>query len=185
MRNRASVSGGVSVLIILLMIALSAFALLALYSARSNYLLAEKNANWINNYYKLDASAREAVGCLESVARDFPKSDGDISDADLETVAALNWEVLSHSPLTVTQTVSRDTAHLTVTLSLKDGGAGGIRWDVLSWLEFQDRFDYNVGQNIITEFDDDVLSLLESQVLSDGPGGESEPDIAAFGGLLK
>ena len=145
MRYRASLQGGISVLIILMMITLSIFGLLALYSARSNYKLAERNAEWTTKYYALDTYARQETARLDDLSRGF--SDGAPTEAEVEAMGALGWTVLAREPLTVARKVSQDTMHIEIELALNTA-TDRPTWDVLAWRETQDGFDYNVGQDL-------------------------------------
>ena len=130
------------------MIALSAFGLLALYSARSNYVMAKKNADWTVRYYTLDDAARESVARLEALIGAFPDSSEGLSDSEQSAVSELGWRVIGQNPYTVSKTVTIDTMHMEVTLALLRTDRGEMRWDVLSWREYQDNFDYNQGQDV-------------------------------------
>ena len=148
MRKNPSISGGISILIILLMIALSTFGLLALYSARTNHLLAEKNALWTKQYYALDTVARKAVADLEHLSAGFINPGQGLTIAEGEALEARDWRVVSTAPLTVAQTVSLESMHIEITLALNLGAADSTRWDVLYWVEKQEGFDYSVGKNV-------------------------------------
>jgi len=146
--------GGASVLIILLMIALSAFGLLALYGARSDYRLAEKNADWTQKYYTVDTLAQKETARLDKALRDLSEGVYDASDKVTLTVAARNiitslgWVFPPGGPFTVTKTVSLDTMHITVTLALPSPVKENASCTVLEWLETQDGFTYDEGLNI-------------------------------------
>ena len=149
MRKKATVSGGISVLIILMMIALSAFALLALYAARSNHVLAEKNANRIKAYYQLDTSAREAVVSLNRLFSNLGDQESGMLTVDGErALLEQEWTIVKKSPLTVSRKVSQESMHIQVTLALRQDGAASPQWEVLSWAASQDDFDYNTGLNV-------------------------------------
>ena len=146
MKHRASMQGGASILIILLMIALAAFSLLALYSARSDYKLAEKNAEWTRAYYELDTLAWKEVARLEQSLRDLPAED--FSAAGSRAAVSLGWTAASDDPLTVGKTVDRGTMHIEVTLALRPARAGMAVHTILAWRETQDGFDYGDGLDI-------------------------------------
>lgn len=53
------VKGSSSVLIIMIMLFLVTLGVLVLISSRSNYLLSQKNASWVKDYYRLESIANE------------------------------------------------------------------------------------------------------------------------------
>ena len=141
MKNRSTMQGGASILIILLMIALSAFGLLALYSARSDYKLAEKSASRTQLYYALDATARAETARLELALRGA-------SAPGADTAMSLGWTPLPGGDSVVTKTVTQDAMCIVITLSLPPPGADEASCTVLEWRETQDRFVYPEGYDV-------------------------------------
>jgi len=139
----------------MLMIALSAFGLLALYAARSDYKLAEKSAQWTQKYYQLDAEASKEAQRLNELVSGFAAGNGAFTEAERGAVASLGWDIQAADPLTVTKTVSEDAMHVEITLALRRPGQSGAAPNapcctVLGWREVQDEFDYSGGLNVWT-----------------------------------
>ncbi|MDR0380667.1 MAG: hypothetical protein LBH86_01545 [Oscillospiraceae bacterium] len=140
MKRQASMQGSPSILIILIMLSLSAFGVLAMMSAYSDYKLAEKNAEWARRCFVLETRAQESVGRLDAAL-------SGVSDADFAgEAAAQGWEIVSESPLLVSRDVSDADAHLRVELALS--GGPGPRCRVRTWRQWQDDFVYDGGMNI-------------------------------------
>lgn len=66
-RDRISV-GGASIILIMLVLALSSFALLAIRSSMNEKRLALKTANSIQEYYDMDAEATEIYAKINTIA---------------------------------------------------------------------------------------------------------------------
>ncbi|MDR2670794.1 MAG: hypothetical protein LBC26_03610 [Oscillospiraceae bacterium] len=140
MKRQASMQGSPSILIILIMLSLSAFGVLAMMSAYSDYKLAEKNTEWARRGLVLETQAQESVGRLDAAL-------AGASAADFARAAeAQGWEVVSESPLLVSRDVSDADAHLRVELALNAGS--GPRYRIRSWRQWQDDFVYDDGMNV-------------------------------------
>ncbi len=155
MKHQASMQGSASILIILIMISLSAFGVLSMMSAYSDYKLAQKNAAWTASCYALDAEAQRRVGLLNeslhAAGGGFP---GGAPTAEAFREMALGvlpgsgWDLVSEDPFVVKCVVSRDKLHLNVELRLHPPENSPALYTVLSWRGAQDLFSYNQGQNI-------------------------------------
>jgi hypothetical protein len=132
--------GSPSILIILIMLSLSAFGVLAMMSAYSDYKLAEKNTEWVRRCFVLETQAQESVGRLDAAL-------ADVSAADFAREAeAQGWEVVSESPLLVSRDVNDADAHLRIELALNTGSEP--RYRIRTWRQWQDDFVYDDGMNI-------------------------------------
>ncbi|MDR0671038.1 MAG: hypothetical protein LBF64_01870 [Oscillospiraceae bacterium] len=140
MKRQASMQGSPSILIILIMLSLSAFGVLAMMSAYSDYKLAEKNTEWVRRCFVLETQAQAAVGELDAALS------GASADDFAREAAAQGWEIVSESPLLVSRDVSDADAHLRVELALSAGP--GPHYRVRTWRQWQDDFVYDDGMNI-------------------------------------
>lgn len=139
--------GSASILIILIMLALSAFGVLAMMSAYSDYRLAQKNADRIKQHYALETEAQKEVGLLNEALAASAVTEFSLSWA-AGRAEALGWETLAEeAPLVVGRDVDIGSIHLRAEVEIVPGGGPGY-CRVLVWREWQDEFDYGGGLDI-------------------------------------
>ncbi len=154
MKGQSSVQGSASILIILIMISLTAFGMLSLMSAYSDFKLAKKDGEWAQAYYVLDTDAERAVGELNEelfahFAKQTPGSSWDaLLAAAPPVLEKLGWEVLSQEPVTAGMTLARGPSYLRVEIELREPGEDLRFFRVTCWQQQQDEFLYDEGWNV-------------------------------------
>ena len=136
MKKAVSFPGGVSLLLILLMLTLTAFGLLTLVSAHSDYKLSGKNAESADRFYTLDTQGQRALRDLETA---FARL-GDQTQA----LSAEGWTITQQSPLTAVRTWERDGVTLMAEVVWAQTGPLQIR----QWVIAHPVFDYDDGLDI-------------------------------------
>ncbi len=153
MKSQASMQGSASMLVILIMISLSAFGVLDMITAFSDYKLAQKNVEATQGHYQLDGEAQRRLCVLnESLGaqwrRGVHSSFDDFLETQRDTLQAQGWTLSGQNSTVAEQTVTRDSAHITVRLQLKVPVGDNCFYSVVSWRETREPFDYKKGQSI-------------------------------------
>ncbi len=151
MKSQNPIQGSASILIVLVMLALSVFGVLSMVSAYSDYKLSGKSTAWMERYFEMDTEALRAVAALnEAVAARYEAEGAPEWTAftvEATTLALSEGWIVSGNQ-TLEHTVTRDTAHLTVELALTAPDENGRFYRVLRWNEWQDDFTYDGGLNV-------------------------------------
>ena len=136
--HSSSMRGGALILVVLLMLALSMFGLLSMYSAHSDHNLAEKRHEWLKGYYELDNMGQYELYRAKQVAR----------DSGFESLTAAGWQVSIGVAEKIVQlpevkdgngNVVRNEGWQKLRITVKPDGKGGL--SALSWIQFQDPFE--------------------------------------------
>ena len=135
MKNQPAMQGSASVLIILVMLSLSAFGVLSMMSAYSDLKLARKNADFITQYYALDAQATEAYSEAQATYRQLVAG-GTTSGEATQVVSAAGWAYDERGAL-LSREFTQNELHLTVELRPIGGELAVVRWQ-----EWQEPFEY-------------------------------------------
>ena len=135
MKNQPAMQGSASVLIILVMLSLSAFGVLSMMSAYADLKLARKNADFVTQYYALDAQAAEAYAAAQATYQHL-LADGISSAEAAQTVSAAGW-AFDERGAVLSREFTQSELHLTVELRPIGGELAVVRWQ-----EWQEPFEY-------------------------------------------
>ena len=136
MKKAASFQGGVSILLILLMLTLTAFGLLTLVSAHSDYKLSEKNRESADRFYALDTQGQQALRDLAALAAQGTDR--------VQALYAAGWTVMERSPLSAGRIWEQDGVTLTAEVTWDE--TGQIR--VKQWTIAHPDFVYDQGVHV-------------------------------------
>ena len=134
--------GSMFILVILVLLAMISFAVLALTSSAADLRYSETAASWVREYYRLEAAANESLMRADEILR------GASYDEARTLLEAEGW------------TVDEDTASRDITLDNGTGqnlnvefvitlSNGETNYEITSWRQWQNKFEYNTGGMLI------------------------------------
>lgn len=122
-RDRISV-GGASIILIMLVLALSSFALLAIRSSMNEKRLASKTAKSIQEYYQMDAEAEEIYAKIDGIVKNKGNLEEELSKIP-EVTGTENGDM---GVSLVTYSVKRGERSLYIEVAVNEDSTEIIRW---------------------------------------------------------
>ena len=151
MNNSSAMRGGAIILVVLIMISLSVFGVLAIVSAHSNFIMAQKGAVWVQRYYELDAMGQRELAS----ARDIVAEDGfsalEMQGWTVEGELASLELTLEETFVAVAKTQLRQ-GEQSLRIVLQDVG-GSLH--VVQWIQIPEDFEYVSEENNVWQGDFD------------------------------
>lgn len=128
MNHSTTMRGGSLVLVVLLMMALSMFGVLSMVSADSDYKMAQKSADWVKTYYRLDNDGQHKLHQASIMAR----------ESGFGSLATAGWEI---EGLTASINLTEGIQNLAITVALSEDGSLLVQ----GWKQWQEGFEYGEG----------------------------------------